>query len=94
MTAYFGALARHDLDAIAATWAPDGHCHVAGQADATGPDGVRAYWTELFGAVPDMHIKIDALIAEDEQVAVKWSRLGLAHSSQPARSRIGAACPQ
>ena len=37
MTAYFDALARHDLDAIAAAWAPDGHCHVAGQADADGP---------------------------------------------------------
>ena len=56
MTAYFDALTRHDLDAIAAAWAPDGHCHVAGQADATGPDGVRAYWAELFGALPDMRI--------------------------------------
>ena len=54
MTAYFDALTRHDLDAIAAAWAPDGHCHVAGQADAAGPDGVRAYWAELFGAVPGL----------------------------------------
>ena len=53
-----------------------GHCHVAGQADASGPDGVRAYWAELFGAVPDFHIAIDALIAEDEQVAVKWAASG------------------
>ena len=76
MTGYFDALARHDLDAIAAAWAPGGHCHVAGQADATGPDGVRAYWAELFGAVPDFRIEIDALIAEDEQVAVKWAAAG------------------
>ena len=40
MTAYFDALARHDLDAIAAAWAPDGVCHIAGQPDAGGPDGV------------------------------------------------------
>lgn len=76
MTAYFDALARHDLDAIAAAWTPDGHLHLAGQADATGPDGVRAYWAELFGACPDMEIKIEALIAEGEQVAVKWSAAG------------------
>ena len=76
MTAYFDALTRHDLDAIAAAWAPDGHCHVAGQADATGPDGVRAYWAELFGAVPDMRIQIDAIIGEDDQVSVKWSATG------------------
>jgi steroid delta-isomerase-like uncharacterized protein len=76
MTAYFDALTRHDLDAIAAAWAPDGHCHVAGQADASGPHGVRAYWAELFGASPDMRIQIDDLIAEGEQVAVKWSATG------------------
>ena len=76
LTAYFDALTRHDLDAIAAAWAPDGHCHVAGQADAAGPDGVRAYWAELFGASPDMRIEIDELIAEGEQVAVKWSATG------------------
>src|ERR671938_478893 len=40
LTAYFGALTRHDLDAIAAAWAPDGHSHISGQADASGPDGV------------------------------------------------------
>jgi glyoxylase-like metal-dependent hydrolase (beta-lactamase superfamily II)/predicted ester cyclase len=76
MTAYFDALTRHDLDAIAAAWAPDGHCHVAGQADADGPDGVRAYWAELFGAVPDMQFTVDELIAEGDRVAVKWSATG------------------
>ena len=76
MTAYFDALARHDLDAIAAAWAPDGHCHVAGQADAAGPDGVRAYWAELFGAVPDFHIQIDEIIGEGDQVSVKWAATG------------------
>jgi hydroxyacylglutathione hydrolase len=76
MTAYFDALTRHDLDAIASAWAPDGHCHVAGQADAAGPDGVRAYWAELFGAVPDFRIAIDEIIGDDDQVAVKWSATG------------------
>ncbi len=76
MTAYFDALTRHDLDAIAAAWAPDGHCHVAGQADAAGPDGVRAYWAELFGAVPDMRFTVEALIAEGDHVSVQWSATG------------------
>src|SRR4051794_41538733 len=76
MTAYFDALTRHDLDAIAAAWAPGGHCHVAGQADAAGPDGVRAYWAELFGAAPDLRFEVDALIAEGDRVAVQWSARG------------------
>src|SRR5829696_1632625 len=76
MTAYFEALTRHDLDAIAAAWAPGGHCHIAGQADATGPDGVRAYWAELFGACPDLRFHVVDLIAEGERVAVRWSARG------------------
>jgi len=76
MAAYFQALSRHDLDAIASAWAPDGHSHVAGQADASGPDGVRAYWTELFGASPDLRFEVEELIAEGDQVAVKWSARG------------------
>src|SRR5215213_3439710 len=76
MSAYFDALTRHDLDAIAATWAHDGHCHISGQADATGPEGVRAYWAELFGASPDLRFDVDAMIAEGDRVAVQWSARG------------------
>jgi steroid delta-isomerase-like uncharacterized protein len=76
MTAYFDALTRHDLDAIAAAWAPDGHSHISGQADASGPDGVRAYWAELFGASPDLRFDVDAMIGEGERVAVQWSARG------------------
>src|SRR3954469_3191801 len=76
MTAYFDALSRHDLDAIAAAWAPDGQAHISGQADATGPEGVRAYWAELFGASPDLRFDVDAMISEDERVAVQWSARG------------------
>src|SRR4051794_36145541 len=76
MSAYFDALARQDLDAIAAAWAHDGHSHISGQADATGPDGVRAYWAELFGASPDLRFGVDAMVAEDDRVAVQWSARG------------------
>jgi hydroxyacylglutathione hydrolase len=76
MTAYFDALARHDLDAIAAAWAPGGVSHIAGQADADGPDGVRAWWAELFGSSPDLRFQIEELIAEGEKVSVRWSARG------------------
>src|SRR5215210_786124 len=76
MTAYFDALARHDLDAIAAAWAPDGVCHIAGQADADGPDAVRAWWAELFGSSPDLRFAVEELIAEEERVSVRWTARG------------------
>ncbi len=76
MTAYFEALANQDLDANAAAWAPDGICHIAGQADAHGPAGVRAWWAELFGSSPDFRIAVEELIGEGEQVAVRWTAKG------------------
>ena len=47
---YVAALARRDANAMAELWAPDGVDHIAGQADAIGPAGVREYFTALFGA--------------------------------------------
>jgi len=76
MTAYFDALARHNLDAIAAAWAPDGVCHIAGQADADGPDAVRAWWAELFGSSPDLRFAVEELIAEEGRVSVRWTARG------------------
>jgi hypothetical protein len=38
---YFDALARRDVEAMAAQWARDGQEHIAGQVDAVGPNGVR-----------------------------------------------------
>ena len=43
---YFDALARRDIEAMAAFWAPDGTEHIAGQVDTVGPSGVREYFTE------------------------------------------------
>jgi hydroxyacylglutathione hydrolase len=76
MAAYFDALMRHDLDAIAAAWAPDGVCHIAGQPDAHGPDGVRAWWAEFFGSSPDLRFEVEDIVGEGDQVAVHWSAQG------------------
>ncbi len=70
---YFDALGRQDLDAIASHWAPDGQSHIAGQADAVGPDGVRAYWAEMFAACPDFKIVPTEIIGEGDYAAVKWT---------------------
>src|SRR4051812_41937762 len=76
MTAYFEALANQDLDAIAAAWAPDGTCHLVGGTVADGPDGVRAYWAEFFGSMPDLRFQVEDVVADGDQVAVRWSAKG------------------
>jgi steroid delta-isomerase-like uncharacterized protein len=75
-TTYFDALARHDLDAATACWAPDGVDHLVGQTTVTGPDGVRAFFTELFGAMPDFKFEVERVVAEGDHVAVRWRASG------------------
>ncbi len=73
---YFAALARRDLDGIAACWAPDGVDVLVGQATANGPAGVRALFAELFGAVPDFAIEVESIVAEGDRAAVRWHASG------------------
>ncbi len=71
-TAYFGALARRDAEAMAALWAPGGVDHIAGQADLTGPDEVRAWFAALFAAFPDLRVSVVSQVAQDDHVAVHY----------------------
>ena len=76
MTDYFEALARRDIEAMAALWAPDGTDHIAGQVDAVGPSGVREYFTELFAAFPDFALTVRSTVAEGDRTAVHWTATG------------------
>jgi steroid delta-isomerase-like uncharacterized protein len=73
---YFAALARRDVEAMAALWAPDGEEHIAGQVDAVGPEGVRAYFTELFTAFPDFDLTVRSTTSQDDRSAVHWTATG------------------
>ena len=72
-TQYFEALARRDVEAMAALWAPDGEEHIASQVDTVGPAGVRAYFIELFTAFPDFALTVQTTVAQDDKVAVHWT---------------------
>ncbi len=82
-TSYFDALARQDLDAAAASWAPDGVDHLVGQTTATGPDGVRAFFTELFAAIPDFAFAVDTIVVERDHAAVRWHASGTFSGESP-----------
>jgi len=70
--AYFAAVAARDPEAMAACWKPGGIDRLHGQADLVAPDGVRAYFTELFGAFPDLAVEILSTTADAERCAVRW----------------------
>jgi len=73
---YFDAIARRDVEAMTALWAPDGEERIAGQVDAVGPNGVREYFTELFAAFPDFALTVRSTVAEGERTAVHWTATG------------------
>ena len=75
-TAYFDALTRRDVDAMVACWRPGGREFIRGQIDTTAPDGVRAFFSELFAAVPDFDLRVEDMIVQKDRVAVRWRATG------------------
>ena len=70
---YFGAVGRQDLEAMAASWKPGATSDIIGLANLTAPDGVIAWFTELFEAFPDFALVVKKVIADEESAAVHWS---------------------
>lgn len=74
--AYFEAVARQDLDAMAACWEPGSSDVIHGLADLTVPGDLRTWFGELFAAFPDFSFKILDVIADGEKAAVHWRATG------------------
>src|SRR5947207_14494064 len=66
----------HDIDAIPKWFAPDFVDHVEIPGMPPGIDGVVARHTMLFTAMPDIHIEIAGVIAEDDTTAARFTITG------------------
>ena len=73
---YFAAVAARDVDAMVACWRPGELDRLHGQADLIAPDGVRAYFEELFAAIPDAVFEVVQTTTEDDRCAVRWRLTG------------------
>jgi glyoxylase-like metal-dependent hydrolase (beta-lactamase superfamily II)/predicted ester cyclase len=73
---YFDAVSACDVDAMIACWAPGGIEIIAPIGQLSVPDGVRAFFTELFAAVPDHNLEVLDLVAARNQAAVRWRTTG------------------
>lgn len=73
---FFGALDRHEFDVIEDVLAADFIDHGAhdpGQADR---QSVRAFYEMLYGAFPDLEVRIDDLVAAGDRVVVRKTSSG------------------
>jgi steroid delta-isomerase-like uncharacterized protein len=75
-TSYFDAIARHDLDAIAAHYNPELVVDLMGQGIVRGPAEMRGFFEQLFAAIPDAEMLTERVVAEDAVAVVQWRLRG------------------
>ena len=73
---YFDALREQDLDRATATWKPGGVDRLFGFGELIAPEGIRDYFATIFAAVPEFRLEVLDMIAEGDQVAVRWRATG------------------
>ncbi|MBS1869587.1 MAG: ester cyclase [Actinobacteria bacterium] len=73
---YFDAVAARDVEAMVACWQPGAIDRLHGQAELVAPDGVRAWFEELFAAVPDARMEVLETTTQDDRCAVRWRLTG------------------
>src|SRR5690349_15450807 len=74
--AYIEAVGRRDLEGMLAHWKPGGVDRFVGDQDVVAPDGIRAYFEEVFGAIPDLALEITQTTAEKGRCAVQYRLTG------------------
>ena len=76
VTEYFEAIGAQDLDRAVATWEPGSRDHLHGFAEVVAPEGIRDYFAGIFTAMPDFRLEVLSMVAEGDEVAVRWRATG------------------
>ena len=72
----FDAVIAKDADAIAAYGAPGYVDDFVAIGEFRGHDEVRAFFRELFTAVPDFDLVVERIVADDSSAVVQWQARG------------------
>ena len=73
---YFDAVIARDPAAMAEHWADEGIEDIVPVGVFRGPEEVKAYFTELFTAMPDAEMTVERTLAQDDNVLVQWRMSG------------------
>lgn len=73
---YFAAVAARDAAAMAEHWHEDGVEDIAPVGIFRGPAEVRAFFEELFGALPDAETVVEQVVSEGSTVVVRYRTTG------------------
>ena len=76
-TEKFGELVNGGrFDAFPEVVAPDCHDHDPAPGQHMGPEGYKAFFTELRKAFPDMQVEVKKLVADEDSVAFAYTLTG------------------
>jgi predicted ester cyclase len=80
---YFGHATARDPDAIAASWVPGRGATIHGLTELVAPDGYRAWFANVFAAIPDLLFEVEEVVADESRAAVRWRARGTFNGSAP-----------
>lgn len=83
------AINAHDLDALTAGFTADYHSEFPAHPDRVfrGHAQMRTNWTQIFGAVPDLHATLVRGTADGETVWAEWDWRGMRRDGAPFAQR-------
>ena len=73
---YFEAVAARDPDTMATHWNADGVLDLVPIAVVRGPEGVKAFFREMFAAFPTIETTVTRVVADDKHAVVEWRMNG------------------
>ncbi len=73
---YFERVSARDPDGMMEFWVPGKGADIHGLARLVAPDSYRAWFADLFAAIPDLRFEVLEVIAEGDRAAVRWRATG------------------
>ena len=71
----FGKINEHDVEPLREFWTPETYERFPDRT-ATGADAIVAYFNEVFAAISDFNLEIQAIAEEGKNVFVRWHLTG------------------
>ena len=78
---YFARVSARDPDGMMEFWVPGKGANIHGIVDLVAPDGYRAWFANLFAAIPDIRFEVEEVVADETRAVVRWRARGTFNGS-------------
>ena len=73
---YFERVSARDPDGMMEFWVPGRGADIHGMAKLVAPDSYRAWFQNLFAAIPDLTFVVEDVVADQTRAVVRWRATG------------------